>query len=77
MVLLLGDWLDPPEIKEGAEVTDWVKRSSVKLGGFTFSRSDSVCARGYSVGAADPLRPRLHPSSSAAEMICLMVILAL
>ncbi len=35
MVPLLTYWLYPPEVKEGAEVTDWAAKELAKLGGFT------------------------------------------
>jgi L-tartrate/succinate antiporter len=35
LVPLLTYWLYPPEVKEGAEVTDWAAKELAKLGGFT------------------------------------------
>ena len=34
-VPLLAYWLYPPEVKEGAEVTEWAAKELAKLGGFT------------------------------------------
>ena len=35
LVPLLAYWLYPPEVKEGAEVTEWAAKELAKLGGFT------------------------------------------
>ena len=59
LVPLLTYWLYPPEVKEGAEVTDWAAKELAKLGGFTSREITLGCARRYSVGPVD-FRRRLR-----------------
>lgn len=76
LVPLLTYWLYPPEVKEGAEVTEWAAKELVNLGGFT-SREITLAvlvaiALVLWIFAGD----YVNPTTTALVVICLMVRLS-
>jgi len=73
LVPLLTYWLYPPEVKEGAEVTEWAAKELAKLGGFT--PSETILAVPVAIAlvlwifAGD----YVNATTAALVVICLMV----
>ena len=74
IVPLLTYWLYPPEIKQGAEVTEWAAKELEKLGGFT----SHEITLGVLVALALVLwifgGDYVNPTTAAVTVICLMMV---
>jgi len=77
MVPLLAYWLYPPEVKEGAEVSDWAAKELAKLGGFTTHEITLSVLVAMALVLWIFGGDYINPTTTAVVMICLMVILGL
>jgi len=73
-VPLLAYWLYPPEVKEGAEVTEWAAKEVTKLGGLT-SREITLAALVAMLVLWIFAGDYVSPTTAALLVICLMVML--
>ena len=75
LVPLLTYWLYPPEVKEGAEVTEWAAKEVAKLGGLTSQEITLGCAVAIALVLWIFAGDDVNATTAALVVICLMVIL--
>ena len=72
-VPLLAYWLYPPEVKEGAEVTEWAAKELAKLGGFTSREIILAVLVAIALVLWIFAGDYVNPTTAALVVICLMV----
>jgi L-tartrate/succinate antiporter len=77
IVPLLTYWLYPPEVKEGAEVTEWAAKELDKLGGFTSQEITLSVLVAMALVLWIFAGDYVNPTTTAVVVICLMIILGL
>lgn len=74
LVPLLAYWLCPPEIKEGAEVSDWASKELVKLGGLTAREITLGVLVLFALVMWIFLGEQVNATTAALIVICLMLL---
>src|SRR5215467_5281703 len=74
LVPLLAYWLYPPEVKEGAQVSEWAANELVKMGGVTAKEITLGVLVLIALGLWVFRSEEVHVTTAALEVICLMLL---
>ena len=73
-VPLLAYWLYPPEVKEGAEVSDWAAKELVKMGGLTAKEITLAVLVVIALAMWIFRAEEVNATTAALIVICLMLV---
>ena len=77
LVPLLTYWLYPPEVEQGAKVSEWAAKEFDKLGGFTSHEIILTVLVGIALVLWVFAGDYVNPTTAAVAVICLMMILGI